>query len=251
VLALEEQRPALSLVERVLELELAPDRAKRYMRVQRWREVAEYLADTESCLADMGVHNLVLVKEVCCNFDGMDPQEKIDMEHQYGDVVVDLRRHTCHLRSELADIEEAVYLPPILGVILGSTQHRIVAGWMDVEKAVCPVVPLVQNKNETDDADVGVQVVQSGSLAKAEVVLAEDDTLDEDRLRVLWAGVVVLVEAVCGYEVDTPDKKEGGSLGESASQSWPEKTMLKLLSMSGMSTAVLVAVTCVITTSEM
>jgi hypothetical protein len=54
--------------------------------------------------------------------------------------------------------------------------------------------------------------------------------------------------AVYGCEVDSLDKKEEESWGESASQSWLERTMLKLLCMAGMSRAVLVAVTCVITT---
>jgi hypothetical protein len=73
------------------------------------------------------VHNLVQEKEVCCKFGGMGRQVKIDTEHQCGGVAVGLRKNTYHSRSEQADTEEAVYLPPISVVISVSTQHQTVA----------------------------------------------------------------------------------------------------------------------------
>jgi hypothetical protein len=119
---------------------------------------------------------------------------------------------------------------------------------MDVGTRVCPVAPPVLNKNEIVDVEGGVLVELSELPAKAEVEMAVDDTLDEAHSQVSLVEVAESAEAVYGCVVDSPDTEEGGNLGESVSQSWPEKTMLKLMCMAGTSRAELVAVTCVIST---
>jgi hypothetical protein len=110
-----------------LEREPAQDRVTKCTRAQHWQEVAEYLVDTERCLADTAGHSSVLGKGVCCMFGGKDPQGRIGTEHQRGGVVAGPRRHTCHLRSEQADTEEAVYLQLISAVIVVSMQHLTAA----------------------------------------------------------------------------------------------------------------------------
>jgi hypothetical protein len=119
---------------------------------------------------------------------------------------------------------------------------------MDVETEVCLAVPLALNRNAIAGVGVEIQVELSELQAEAEAEKAADDIPGEAHSQVWLVEAAVSAEAVCECVVDSPDTEEGGSLGESVSQSWPVKTMLKLMCMAGISRAVLLAVTCVIST---
>jgi hypothetical protein len=90
------------------EPQVAPDTVTMCMTAQHSPEAVECPVDTEDCLQDMVVHNLVLVMEVRYKIAGTDLQGKTNTMLQ-GDGVVGPHRHTCHLRYEQVDTVGAVY----------------------------------------------------------------------------------------------------------------------------------------------